>query len=194
MISSGGEQGGDGPLHVGDAAPVDAPVVEFRAEGVVIPALLDRHGIHVGVDAEGRLAAPLARDEVDPLAFERQWDGPPVFLGDDDALGGEAVLAELWLDDVEQGVVVATGRDGVIDADDLAQALQEGTFFRLNGGEDGLPVDRVGWHGRILPYGGWRVARARRTVAAGGRGGAMLAWGMVRGKDNADLASDGRTG
>ena len=81
-----GEERGNRPLHVRDAAPVDAPIVQFRTEGVVIPLLLDGHGVHVRVDRQRRFARFARGDEVDALAFERQWDRRNQFGRDDDAL------------------------------------------------------------------------------------------------------------
>src|SRR5690606_13801713 len=81
----GGQQRGDGALHVGRAAAVDLAVFVGSREGLVGPALFDRDDVDVCVDRHflaiggGRVAAG---DEVDAGTLQGQRNGVDVLLGD----------------------------------------------------------------------------------------------------------------
>src|SRR5581483_11882929 len=57
IIGGGGDEAGDGALHVGGAAPIELVTEELAAEGIDAPALgpPDRH--HVGMAGEAEIAA-----------------------------------------------------------------------------------------------------------------------------------------
>src|SRR5690606_24751451 len=170
----GGQQRGDGALHVGRAAAVDLAVFVGSREGLVGPALFDRDDVDVGVDRHflaiggGRVAAG---DEVDAGTLQGQRNGVDVLLGDHDALGLEAQRLELGLDDVHKDVIVLARRHAGIDGDHVLEVLQDAVGHRVGPLERGLLATVHGVLSSLTTFTPAHSSRAARRFGLAARSG-----------------------